>query len=72
MSFGDVLISFEIEIYISEDDDSRQTIHHRSVIDNFYVMLVKRIMLLNVYAECRVTLITETDPQQTSGTISAT
>ena len=35
MSFGDVLISFEIEMSISEDDDSRQTIHHRSVIENF-------------------------------------
>ena len=32
MSFGDVLISFEIE-RSSEDDDSRQTIHHRSVIE---------------------------------------
>ena len=39
-SFGDVFISFEIEISISEDDDSPETIHHRSVIDNFYVMLV--------------------------------
>ena len=40
VSFGDVLISFEIEISISEDDDSRQTIHHRDAIDIFYVMLV--------------------------------
>jgi len=40
VSFGDVLISFEIEISISEDDDSRQIIHHRSVIDIFYVGLM--------------------------------
>ena len=33
-SFGNVLISFDTEISISEDDDSRQTIHYRSVIDN--------------------------------------
>jgi len=37
VSFDDVLISFEIEISISEDDVSRQTIQHRSVIDNLTV-----------------------------------
>jgi len=40
VSFGDFFISFEIEISISEDNDSRQTTQHRSVIDNFYAMPV--------------------------------
>jgi len=32
VSFGDVLISFEIEISVSKDDDSQQPMHHWSVI----------------------------------------
>ena len=49
-SFGDVLISFEIETSLSEDDYSRQTIHYRSVIDSFYVMLVSLFCLFVMLA----------------------